>query len=78
MVTRVKSIFKGLQCWTLINLRSLPVFGTQLDSMKCTKLLARRMHGRSLWLDKEYPIHVDYIQHLIGFSVTWNAVSSVF
>lgn len=62
----------------LINLRSLPVFGTQLTAMQCTKLLANRMHGGSLWLDKEYPIHIEDIHRLIGLSTRGNVVARAF
>lgn len=63
---------------TLLNLISLPVFGTQLVAMQCTKLLASRMHGRSLWLDREYPIHVNDIHRLIGLSDEGNSVNTTF
>lgn len=43
--TRVKEDFRGLQRSTLINLRTLSVFSTQLAVMQCTKLLVSRMHG---------------------------------
>jgi len=46
--------------------------------MQCTKHLVRRMHGGSLWLDKEYPIHVDDIQGLTELSATWNEISTPF
>lgn len=58
---RIRGDFKGLQNSTLFSLRNLPVFGTQLAAMQCTNLLANRMHGGSLWLDKEYPIHAEDI-----------------
>ena len=78
MTTRFKEDFRGLQRSTLINLRSLPVCGTQLDAMQCRKLLARRMHVGSLWLDKEYPIHVYDIHHLTRLLVGGNAVNTMF
>ena len=46
--------------------------------MQCTKLLANRMHGGSFWLDKEYPIHVDDIHHLIGLSAGKNEITITF
>lgn len=78
MTSRVKEKFKGLHRSTLLHLRSLHVFGTQFIAMQCTKLLARRMHGGSLWLDKEYPIHVEDISRLTGLFAGGNIVSSTF
>lgn len=37
--------------------------------MQCIKILINQMYGRSLWLDKEYPICVVDIQRLIGIFV---------
>lgn len=34
--------------------------------------------GGSLWLDKEYPIHVDDIHHLTGLSARENAMNVAF
>lgn len=76
--TRVIEEFGGLQRPMLINLRNLSIFRTQMDAMQCTKLLASRMHGGSLWLDKEYPIHVDDIHCLTGLSARENVVNTLF
>jgi len=46
--------------------------------MQCTKLLVSRMHGGSLWLDKEYPIHVEDISRLTRLVEGGNALSTVF
>lgn len=67
-----------MQRLTLLNLRSLSVFETQLAAMKCTKLLASKMHGGSLWLNREYPIHVDNIHCLTGLSAGGNEINTVF
>lgn len=50
---KVKIYFKGIQRSTLLNLRSLLVFGMTLAAMQCTKLLINGMHGGLLWLDKD-------------------------
>jgi len=49
-----------------------------LATMQCTKILANKMHGGSLWLEKEYPIHVDDIHHLIGLLAGVNVVATTF
>lgn len=74
----IREEFKGLQRSMLLYLRKLPMFGTQFATMQCTKLLVSRMHGGSLWLDKEYPVHVEDISHLTGLSKGWNAISTTF
>jgi len=76
--SRVREEFKGLQRSTILHLRSLLVFGTQFFAMQCTKLLVRKVHGGSLWLDKEYPIHVEDINRLIGLEKGGNAISTAF
>lgn len=64
ITTNVKKYFRGLQRSTLINLKSLLMFSTQFVVMQCKNLLASRMHGGLLWLEKEYPIHIDDIHRL--------------
>lgn len=76
--SRVKEDFKGIQRSTILHLRTLPVFGTQFAMMQCTKLLVRKMHGGALWLDKEYPIHVEDINQLTELAKGGNKVSTAF
>lgn len=76
--SRVREEIKGLQRLKLLHLRSLHVFDTQFTAMQSTKILASKMHGGSLWLDKEYPIHVEDISWLTGLSIGGNTVSSAF
>lgn len=59
--SRIREDFRRIQRSTLFHLRNLPIFNTQLATMQCKKLLTSRMHGGSLWLDREYPIHVEDI-----------------
>jgi hypothetical protein len=47
-----------------MNLRDLLVFGTTGEIARCMKFLISKVHDRSLWLDKWYPIHVEDIQQL--------------
>jgi hypothetical protein len=42
---------------TIMNLRDLPVFSTIGEVARCTKFLISRIHDKSLWLDRIYPIH---------------------
>jgi len=63
---------------TIMNLRDLPVFGTTSVIARCTKFLISRVHDRSLWLDKRYPIHEKDIQHLTGLSSEGENVSKGF
>jgi len=53
---------------TIMNLRDLPVFGTTGEITCYTKFQISRVHDKSIWLDKRYPIHVEYIQQLTGLS----------
>jgi len=76
--SRIRGDFKGLQKSKLFSLRNLPVFGTQLAAMQCTKLLASRKHGGCLWLDREYPIHTEDIYRLTGLANMGNVVSAAF
>lgn len=57
-----KNEFINLFKSTIMNLRDLPVFGTTGEIVRCTKFLISRVHHRSLWLDKWYPIHAQDIQ----------------
>jgi hypothetical protein len=61
-----------------MNLRDLPVFGTTGEIARCTKFLISRVHDRSLWLDKRYPIHAKDIQQLTGLSSQGEDVSKGF
>jgi hypothetical protein len=63
-----KTKFFNLFNSTIMNLRDLPVFGTTGEVAQCTKFLISKVHDRSLWLDKQYPIHVEDIHQLIGLS----------
>jgi hypothetical protein len=73
-----KSDFINLFNSTIMNLRDLPVFGTTGEVARCTKFLISRVHDRSLWLDKRYPIHVEDIQQLTGLSSQGEDVSKGF
>jgi hypothetical protein len=42
------------------------------------KFLISRVHDRSLWLGKQYPIHAKYIQHITGLSSEGKDVSKGF
>ena len=63
---------------TIMNLRYLPVFGTTCEIARCTKFLISRVHERILWLDKQYPIHVEDIHQLTGLSFKGEDVSKGF
>jgi len=76
--SRIKEDFKRIQRSMLFHLQNFPVFATQFSTMQCTKLLANRMHGGLLWLDREYPIHVKDIYRLTGLAEVGNAVSTKF
>jgi hypothetical protein len=73
-----KSDFINLFNSTIMNLRDLPVFGTTGEVARCTKFLISRVHDRSLWLDKRYPIHAEDIQQLTGLSFQGEDVSKGF
>ena len=73
-----KSDFINLFNSTIMNLRDLPVFGTTSEVARCTKFLISRVHDKSLWLDKIYPIHVEYIHHLTRLSFEGEDLSKVF
>jgi hypothetical protein len=61
-----------------MNLRDLPIFGTTGEVVRCTKFLISRVHNRSLYLDKRYPIHAEYIHQLNGLSFKGEDVSKGF
>jgi hypothetical protein len=63
---------------TIMNLRYLPVFDTTGEVAKCTKFLISRVHDRSLWLDRRYPIHEEDIHQLTGLSLKGEDVSKGF
>jgi hypothetical protein len=63
---------------TIMNLRDLLVFGTTGDVGRCTKFLISRLHDRSLWLDRRYPIHAEDIHQLTGISLEGEDVSKGF
>jgi hypothetical protein len=56
-----KNEFINLFNSTIMNLRDLLVFGTTDEIAHCTKFLISRVHDRSIWLDKRYPIHAKEI-----------------
>jgi hypothetical protein len=53
---------------TIMNLRDLPVFDTTGEFARCTKFLISRVHDRSLWLDRRYPIQEEDIHQLTRIS----------
>jgi hypothetical protein len=57
-----KNEFINLFNLTIMNLRDLPVFGTIGEIARCMKFLISRVHDKSLWLDKRYPIDAKDIQ----------------
>jgi hypothetical protein len=61
-----KTPFVLLRESTINNLRGLLVFGTTSKVGHCTKFLISRVHNGSLWLNKEYLIHVEDIHQLTG------------
>jgi hypothetical protein len=63
---------------TIMNLRDFPVFGTTGEVARCTKFLISRVHDRSLWLDRRYPIHTEDIHQLTGLSIEGEDVSKGF
>jgi hypothetical protein len=63
---------------TIMNLRDLPVFGTTGEVARCTKFLISRVHDKSLWLDRRYPIHAEDIHQLTGLSLEGEDVSKGF
>jgi hypothetical protein len=73
-----KPEFVNLFNSTIMNLRDLPVFGTTGEVARCTKFLISRVHDRSLWLDKRYPIHAEDIHQLTGLSFEGEDVSKGF
>jgi len=54
---------------TIMNLRDLPVFGTTGEVAWCTKFLINRVHEKSIWLDRRYPIHTEDIYQLTRLSL---------
>jgi hypothetical protein len=54
---------------TIMNLRDLPVFDTTREVVRCTKFLINRVHDKSLWLDRRYPIHEENIHQVTGLSI---------
>ena len=63
---------------TIMNIRDLPVFDTTGDVARCTKFLISRVHDKSLWLDKRYPIHAEDIHKLTRMSFKGEDVSKGF
>jgi hypothetical protein len=61
-----------------MNLRYFPVFDTMGEVRRCTNFLISHIHNGSLWLDREYPIHVDDIHHLIDLSIDGDDVTNGF
>jgi hypothetical protein len=63
---------------TIMNLRYIPVFDTSCEVVRCTKFLINRVHDKSLWLDRKYPIHAEDIHQLTGLSIEGEDVSKGF
>jgi hypothetical protein len=74
----LKSEFINLYNYTIMNLRDLPVFDTLGEVARCTKFLISRVHDRSLWMDRKYPIHVEDIHQRTGLSIEGEDVSKGF
>jgi hypothetical protein len=73
-----KHEFLNLFNLTIMNLRDLPMFGTNSDVAWCTKFLISRVHDRSIWLGRWYPIHVKDIHQLNRLSLEGEDVSKGF
>jgi hypothetical protein len=73
-----KSDFINFFNSTIMNLRDLPVFGTTGEVAWCMEFLISRVHDKSLWLDKQYPIHAEHIQNLTRLSSEGEDVSKGF
>jgi hypothetical protein len=63
---------------TLMCLHDLPIFGTTREVRWCMKFLINRVHNNTLWLDQAYPIHVEDIHMLTGFSMEGQDVTDGF
>jgi hypothetical protein len=63
---------------TIMNLRDLLVFSTTGEAAWCTKFLISRVRGRSLWLDRCYPIDAKDMHQLTGLSLEGKDVSKGF
>jgi hypothetical protein len=73
-----KHEFINLFNLTIKNLKDLLVFSTTGEVAWCTKFLINRVHDKSLWLDRRYPVHVEYIHQLTGLSLGGENVSKGF
>jgi hypothetical protein len=71
----MKPNFINLFNSNIMNLRDLPVFDTTGEFARCTKFLISRVHDRSLWLDRRYPIHAKDIHQLKGLSLEGEDIS---
>jgi hypothetical protein len=61
-----------------MNFLDVPVFDTTGKVICCTKFLINRVNSGSLWLDREYIIHIDNIYQLIRLSMEGEDVSKGF
>jgi hypothetical protein len=73
-----KKEFINLFNSTIMNLRYLPVFHTSGEVARCTKFLINRVHEKSLWMDRKYPIHSEDIHQRTGLSIEGEDVSKGF
>jgi len=62
----------------IMNLRDLLVFNTTGEVARCTKFLISRVQDKSIWLDRQYPIHAEDIHQLTGLSLEGENVSKGF
>lgn len=67
---KVWTVFCPLKQSTLL-LCDLLVFGTTSEILCYTKFLISQLHGGSLWLDQEYPIHAIYIHNDYRIFFLW-------
>jgi len=63
---------------TIMNLRDFSMFNTMGEVGHCTKFLISCFHNGSLWLDKEYLIHMDDTHELTCLSMDNDDVTKRF
>jgi hypothetical protein len=73
-----KADFINLFNYTIMNLTYLLVLDTTREVARCTKFLISRVHERSSWLDRRYPIHAEDIHQLTTLSIEGEDVSKGF
>jgi len=73
-----KTEFINLFNVKIMILKDLPVFGTTGEVARCTKFLINRVHKRSFWLDRKYPIHTEDIHQLTILSLEGEDMSKGF